>query len=486
MRIAELRIEYYDKNPMKVVILGAGTLGVQIARELVAENRDVVVIEQNPDIAKGIANELDCLVKEGNGENLDVLAEAGLEDADWFIALTGSDNANIVACGLVTETYNKPKTIARVRSPYFSMFHSRKRRILGVDYILNPEAETAEAVARLIFRGMSRETIDVKEAGIQLRKLSTAEDDRFPGRDLSEVRQKIGREFMVPAVFSKDELVIPSGQYKFESEDTVFILGEPGELDRLFGHTTRSSLKLKRLVIIGAGALTRQLLRELGVPSSDGSAIARRKQKHALPNALSLLGNPVIKVIEESKDAAKHISNEFPDVDVVCRDLSDEFLIEEEGVGRADIALCLTQSQSSNLVTALIAKDSGARRVLAVVYNDLYMRLEGVVDIDALVNQKSVVAGAILDIIRRAHIRRLHSFAEGGFELVELSIGGEYPKAGGRIVDLGLPRGMLVAFVIHEGRTIIPTGDTLIHARDIVGLVLPKEQISRLESLFGA
>lgn len=291
---------------------------------------------------------------------------------------------------------------------------------------------------------------------------------------------------MVPAVLRKDELVIPSGQYVFEAEDTVFILGEPGELDRFFGHATRSTLKLKRLVVIGAGALTRQLLRELGVPASEGSPSTRRRRKHSGPNALSLLGNPIIKVIEENKDAAKLISNEFPDVDVVCRDLSDEFLIEEEGVGRADIALCLTQSQSINLVTALIAKDSGAQRVLSVVYNDLYMRLEGIVDIDALVNQKSVVAGAILDIVRRAHIRRLHSFSEGGFELVELSIGEDYPKTGGKIVEMGLPRGILVAFVIHEGRTIIPTGDTLIHAKDIVGLVLPKEQISRLESLFGA
>ncbi len=471
---------------MKVVIVGAGTLGLQIAKELVAENRDVVIIEQNPDIAKGIANELDCLVKEGNGENLENLGEAGLDDADWFIALTGSDNANIVACGLVAETFSRPKTIARVRSPYFGIFHSRKRRILGVDYILNPEAETAEAVARLIFRGMSPETIDVKEAGIQLRKLSASEDGRFAGQSLSEVRQGIARDFMVPAVLSKDELVIPSGQYVFEPEDTVFILGEPGELDRYFGHASRSSLKLKRLVFIGAGALTRQLLRELGVPHTDASAGARRGRKHLAPNALSLLGNPVIKVIEENKEAAKQISNEFPDADVVCRDLSDEFLIEEEGVGRADITLCLTSSQSLNLVTALIAKDSGAQRVLAVVYNDLYMRLEGVVDIDALVSQKSVVAGAILDIVRRAHIRRLHSFTEGGSELVELSIGDDYPKAGGRIADLGLPRGILVAFVIHEGRTIIPTGDTLIQSRDIVGLVLPKEQISRLESLFGA
>ncbi|MDX9827240.1 MAG: NAD-binding protein [Spirochaetia bacterium] len=471
---------------MKVVIAGAGTQGLQIARELVSENRDVVIIEQNPDVAKSIANELDCLVKEGNCENLDDLSEAGLEDADWFIALSGSDNANIVACGLVAETFSRPKTIARVRSPYFSSFHSRKRRILGVDYILNPEAETAQVVARLVFRGMSSEIVDVKEAGIQLRKLIASDDPRLPGQNLSEVRSVVGKNFIIPAVLREGgELYIPSGQYTFEANDVVFLLGEPGELDRLFGHGTHLISKLKRLVLIGAGALSRQVLRELGVPASEKGS-APRKVREKGPNALSLLGNPSIKVIEENKEAAKQISNEFPDVDVVCRDLSDEFLIEEEGVGRADIILCLTESQSANLVTALIAKDSGATRSLAVVYNDLYMRLENLVDIDAMVNQKSVVEGAILDIVRKANIRRLHSFAEGSFELVELSIENDYLKAGSRIADLGLPRGILVAFVIHEGQTIIPTGDTKIQVRDIVGLVLPKEQISRLETLFGA
>ncbi|MFZ3111221.1 MAG: NAD-binding protein [Rectinemataceae bacterium] len=469
---------------MKVIILGAGTLGIQLARELVAEKRDVVIIERNPNIAKGIANELDCMVQEGDGESLEILSSAGMTDADWFIALTGSDDANIVACGLVAEAYSQPKTIARVRSHYFGLFHGSRKRILGVDHILNPEAETADAVARIIFRGMSPETIDVKEAGIQLRKLVASKDERLPGRSLQEIRTEIGQEFMVPAVIRDGELLTPTGQFVLEASDVLYLLGEPRELDKLFGRTTRSTLKLKRLVFFGAGALCRRVLKDLGVPGSEDKR--SRKASDAGMNALSLLGNPAIKVIDENRDSAKAISAEFPDADVVCRSLSDELLIDEEGIDRADIVLCLTASQSDNLATALIAKQAGANRVLAVVFGDLYMRLEGVVDIDALVNQKAVAAGAILDIVRKAHIRRLHGFTEGDYELVELSIGAEFSQNDKRIKNLGLPKGILVAFVIHEGKTIIPTGDTLIQARDIVGLVLPKEQILRLESLFGA
>jgi trk system potassium uptake protein TrkA len=140
---------------MKIVILGAGLLGSLIAHELITENRDVVIIEKNPNVAKAISNDLDCIVEEGDGERLDTLMSAGVADADWFIACTGSDETNIVSCGIVAEAFKNVKTIARTRNPYFASFKNTGKRILGVDYIINPEAETAEAIARIIFRGMS-------------------------------------------------------------------------------------------------------------------------------------------------------------------------------------------------------------------------------------------------------------------------------------------------------------------------------------------
>lgn len=471
---------------MRVVIVGAGTLGIQIARELVTENRDVVIIERVSDSAKGIANELDCMVQEGDGENLGTLTEAGVSEADWFLALTGSDESNIVACGLVAENFSKPKTIARVRSEYFGSFHNSRRRILGVDHILNPETETAEAISRIIFRGMSASTIDVREAGIQLRKIGAQDDARLVGKTLQEIRAEIGTEFIIPAVVREGELIPPTGQFEIRADDKVYILGEPGELDRMFGRGSRSTLRLRHLTIFGGGLLCRRVLKEIGVPSPEEKLSARRLGSGLEMTALSLLGNPVIKVIDENRENAKAISREFPDVEVVSRSFSDELLIEEEGIGHSDIVLNLTSSQSENLVNALVAKHAGAKHVLAVVFNDLYMRLEGLVDIDALVNLKSVVAGAILDLLRKAQIRRLHSFVEGNYELVELSIGSTFEKAGSKVKDLGLPKGVLVAFVIHEGTTIIPTGDTVIHPHNIIGLILPKGQISRLETFFSA
>jgi len=177
---------------MIISILGAGLLGSLIARELVSENRDVVLIEKNPNIARSIANELDCIVEEGDGENIDTLTAAGVADAEWFIACTGSDETNIVACGLVAENFTSVKTIARVRNPYFASFKGTGKKILGIDALINPEAETAEAIARIIFRGMSPEIIDVKEAGIQLRLIHCNQEPRFLDRPLIDIRAAIG------------------------------------------------------------------------------------------------------------------------------------------------------------------------------------------------------------------------------------------------------------------------------------------------------
>lgn len=467
---------------MKVAILGAGLLGSLIARELITENRDVIIIEKNPNVAKTVANELDCIVEEGDGERLDTLTSAGVADADWFIACTGSDETNIVSCGIVAETFKNVRTIARTRNPYFATFRNTGRRILGVDHLLNPDAETAEAVARIIYRGMSPEIIDVKEAGIQMRRIECSGESRFPGRRLSEVRAAIGPEFMVPAVLRHGELTVPAGDFIFEKDDLVYILGEPSALDRLFGPCRNTIRKFRSMVIFGAEALTGLLLQELGIEMV--STAAHRKAHNR--QVLSLIGNPKIKVIDGRRDLLKSLAAAFPDIEPVERQLSEENIIEEESIGSSDIVLCLTSHQTVNILTAQLAKQKGAKRVMALVTNDLYTPILDSMHIDIIINEKTVMAGTILDRVRKAKIRRLYSFPQSEFELIEIQISRSFERLGWSIRNLNLPKGFLITFVIHEGRTIVPTGDTEIHENDLVGLILKKEQIGKLENVFGA
>ena len=464
---------------MKIVIVGAGLLGIQIARELIAEQRDVVIIERNADTARSVGNELDCMVVEGDGENMDILRDAGTAEADWFIALAGSDEANIVACGLVAEAFPTPHTIALVRSHYFGSFHRQKQRFLGVDYILNPEAETAEAIVRIIRKGLSTESFALKEAGVTLKKISCAEDRRFPGAILQDIRSAIGNDFIVPAVVRKASIIVPAGDFQFAEDDFAYILGAPDVLHAKFGMGRATANRISSFVMFGADALARRVLTELGVPGPEGTARMRRAGTEMLA------GNSRITVIDEAREEVKTVARSFPDVEAICRGFSEESLFAEESIDRADLVLCMTGSQSYNIVTALLARQAGAKQALAVVYNDLYMHLESTLDIDALVNQKAIVAGAVLDMVRKADIHRLHSFAEGDLELVELRISPTSHKAGSTVKDIGLPKGILIAFIIHQGTTIIPRGDSIVHPGDTVGVVLRRESMHLLETVFG-
>ena len=470
---------------MKIVILGAGLLGSLIASELIAENKDVVIIEKNSNTARSIANELDCIVEEGDGENIETLKAAGVADADWFIACTGSDETNIVSCGFVAENFKNVQTIARARNPYFASFKNTGKKILGVDYIINPEAETAESIARIIFRGMSPEIIDVKEAGIQLRRILCKKEPRFVHESLADIRARIGQDFMVPAVLREEELTIPNGDFVFEEEDAAYILGEPSILDKLFGPCKDTLRKFSSIVILGAGTVTTLLLKELGMRQLSASAGSQRNKGHD-KGALSLLGNPKIKVIYDNRETLKTLSATFPDIEAINHQLSDEYLIKEENIGSADIVLCLTAEQSINILSALLAQKAGARRSLALVTNDLYSPLVYLLDINIVVNEKTVMSGAILDKVRKAKIRRLYSFPHNEYELIEIQITSSFEQLGVEIHNMNLPKGFLIAFVIHGGKTYIPTGSTKLFENDLVGLIIKKEHIGKLESVFGA
>lgn len=465
---------------MKIVIVGAGMVGASIARELVEEKKDVILIEKDPEKARFASNALDCLVLNEDGIDPEALKRAGTENADWFISLMGADEANIVACGIVSSSFPKPRTIARVRSSYYGSLGSASKTFLGVDHVINPEIEAAQTIIRAAREGVSGEMLPLQEARIRLRSIPASEDPRFPGHTIQEIRKALGLDFLVPAVVRDGGLTLPAGDFEIQGEDLVYLLAEPKVLDAILGPAAEPQSEVRKVLIVGATTVGERVVEGLLHPAQDA--------KHPWSRIFSVFSRhsgPEITVIDDNREHAKRFARRFPSITIVNRDLVEEDALEREGAGSADLVVCATQAQSYNILTAQLAKELGARRAIALLLNNSFLRLAPKLELDALVSMRTVVSSSILNIVRKANIRTLHAFHEDDVELVELSIQADSSAAGRKVRDLGIPKGALVAFVLHGTSSAIPTGDTLVQPGDTVGILTKKGLIERLEEVFG-
>ncbi len=464
---------------MKVVIIGAGVVGQHISRQLTDEKKDVVLVEKNPEVARAVINELDCMVINDDGSRLDVLQKAGVEDADYFIALTGTDEVNMVTCGMVSGEFNKPKTIARVRNSYYSSLSISKRAFMGIDHIINPEIEAANTIVRTIEEGVVSDLYTVHEDKLQLRTFQVPENSVFTNKEIKAVRQELRLDFLISAVVRDEVLIVPSGDLEILPRDILYILGSPETLNRLFGTLRDSDLKLQKIAIVGGTRITEYIIQAL-----------KRENWNKVKSFTNFLSSLVkanardITVIEKYRDKAKYFSQLFPDITVLNRDAAEEGMLEEEGITNCDLLITVTEFQSLNFMTAMLGKHLGIKKTMALLINSSYSKLCEKGGVDAIVGLKAAVVNSILNIVRKANIKTLHSFYEDELELVELRISSASKPAEKSVQDINLPKGALILFISRNGEHIIPSGSTVLKSGDQVGIIVRKDSISKLESIF--
>ncbi len=245
---------------MRIVILGAGMIGVHIARELIEEKRDVVLIEKDADAAAIASSELDCMVIHDDGSKPETLRRAKAASADWFLALTGHDEVNIVACGLVAAESKAVRTVARVENPFYSSLSPVQRTAFGLDMLVNPKMETARAVVRIVEQGFAEDVIPLHEGRLQLRYLQAEALPQGIGKSLKELRQEGATEFLVVAIVKDYGLLIPDGDYVIQASDLLYLLGTPQGLDGLVGAVAGVKQAAKRILVVGATKIGERLV----------------------------------------------------------------------------------------------------------------------------------------------------------------------------------------------------------------------------------
>mgnify|MGYP000959685133 CR=1 FL=1 len=463
---------------MKIIIVGAGLVGMHIAKELTQEDKDVILIEKNNETARIVANELDCMSINDDGSRLDVLQKVGIEDCDFFIALTGVDEVNMITCGMVASRFAKPKTIARVRNPYYRTLLSDLRSFLGIDYIINPEIESAEEIVRSLEEGVTKDVFNVIDDRLQMRILQVKEESSYVGKTIQQIRKELDKEFLIPALGRNNTVLIPSGETEIKAYDQLYFLGSPDTLDMILGAINKRT-NLKKIGIIG-GTRTGEFI----INSLKQDIQRYHSGWKAFFSFLAKPSNLSITVLESSKDRAKALCQLFPDITVIHRDIGEEDVLEKEEFSQFDVVVSVTESQSLNIINAMFAKQIGVNKAIALVFDSSYLRLSSLVPIDNIISLKSSVVNSILRLVRRGNIQTIHTFYEYDLELLRLTLSPTAKPVGKQVKDLNLPKDALILFILRGEENLVPSGSTVLKAGDLLGFIVKKDVISKLETIF--
>lgn len=460
----------------KIIVVGAGSTGFQLAKQLVADNQDVTLIEHDSDIAKHAINNLDCMVINAAGNDLEALRKAGTQDAEFFIALTDSDEFNIVVCGLASREFSVPFKIARVRNQqYYAKPHLLESSSLDIDYVVNPEIEAARAIVNTVEHGATGEVVSLEENDVELRMLPIIPNSIFCDRTIAETRQELSLDYIVAGLLRDDRFYIPRGDTSIREGDELYVSASEKVLDILFDRAGRTKLQLRQIILVGGGRV--------------GSFVAHsllgdrtRRLRFRLPRAFGRKRR--LKIIENNPATSKLLANRFPGAIIINGDVSEEGFFEEESLGNHDLIITTTSNQELNILAAIYAKTYGIKRSIALVNKYNYLSIANRLGVDVIISPKNSVVSAVLRIVRRGRVRSIASLFGGQAEVVESIVEASSALAGQRIQDLRIPENSLIISVNRNGTSLLPHGDMAVQQADRLTIIARTEAISRVEELF--
>jgi len=451
---------------LKIVILGAGQVGSTVAWSLAGEDNDITIVDKDSSQLKHLQDHLDIRAVIGHASHPKVLVRAGIEDADIIIAVTNSDEVNMIACQVAYTLYNTPTRIARVRSAEYTDYKELfAREHSPIDVLISPEQLITKYISRLIEYPGALQVLDFADGRAQLVATQADAGGLLVGQKLHTLRQHMppGTDARVAAVYRKGTLIIPDGDTVIEEDDMVFFLAARKHIRTVMKELRPTDNPVRRVILAGGGYI--------------GASLARLLER-----------DHHVKIIERDPARAEVIAAELEKTIVLVGDCADENLLREEAIESTDVYCVLTNDDEANILSSLLAKKMGVEKVIAIINRPAYVDLveSGVIDI--AVSPQQITIGALLTHIRKGSIVRVHSLRRGAAEAIEaVALGDKHSsKVVGRAVeDIELPKGTTISAVVRGDDVIIAHHDTVIREHDHVLLFVPdKAQIPIVESLF--
>jgi len=445
---------------MKIIIVGAGEVGFNIAQRLSEENHDVVVIDKDQSKINHIQTVIDVQAIVGSGTSPSVLTEAGIRETDIIVAATDSDEANLIACLYAQYLTDYITKIARVRNPDY-MEHTEifKQDFLNIDLIINPQSEMVNSMLKLIEVPEASEVIDFVDGRIKLIGITIKEDSPLVGRKLSSF-QDFEHALLIGVIVRGEEVIIPSGQDTIQPKDLVYCVTRRDEISTLFGLLNVREEGLHRIVIVGGG--------------TTGLALAMSLDKT----------NINTKIIEKDSERCLELAEKLEKVVVLNGDGTDRDFLTEENIADVDVMVVITGDEGNNVLISLLGKALGAKKTVTRIEKLSYIPLVSAIGIDTVVSPRLSAIRAILQFIRKGKVVCVAPLKAEVAEVIEFEALETSDIVNTPLAEVKFPKEAIVGAIVRGEEIIIPRGHNMIKPHDHLIIFALKGAIPKLEKLF--
>ena len=450
---------------MKIIILGAGQVGGTLAEHLADEQNDITVVDSQPNTLRALQERLDIRTVQGDAAHPTTLLNAGAEDADLLIAVTNSDEINMLACQVAFTLFRTPTKISRIRSANYldqgeALF---KPGAIPVDYVIGPEQLVTNNIEQLIANPGSLQVVDFADGRIRLVAVRAIEGGPIVGRQLQEIRQHMPKiDTRVAAIFRRSQAIIPEGDTVVEPEDEVFFIAARENIRAVTSELRKIDKPYKRVMIAGGGNI--------------GATLASRLER-----------DYQVKVLELSYDRCRMLSELLEETIVLHGSAAEPALLSQENIENTDVFCALTNNDESNIMMSMLAKRMGAKKVITLITNSAYADLVGQ-EIDIAISPQQITIGSLLTHVRRGDISNVHSLRRGAAEAIELTAHGDMKSSkvvGRRLDELELPAGVSVGAILRGEEVIIAHSHVVVENDDhLILFLIDRNHIAEIERLF--
>lgn len=450
---------------MKIIILGAGQVGGSVAANLVNEDNDITLVDSDPTTLQLISERYDLRTITGVASHPSVLAKAGAKDADMILAVTNSDEVNMIACQVAYTLFHTPTKIARIREvEYLKNTSLFAQEALPIDVLISPEQLVTDYIKSLIAHPGSLQVVDFADGKAKMVALRAAPDGVLVGHSLCELRDTLKDiKYKIFIIFRDGEAIIPNGKTVIQTDDEIFFISSQKSIRQLLQVIRNNEKPYKSIMIAGGGNIGLRL-------------------------AQSLEDNYKVKLIEFDPIKARYASEVLKKSIVLNGDAADEDLFHEEDIDKTDVFCALTNADEANIISSMLAKRLGARKVMALINRAAYADLVQSNTIDIAISPQQATIGSLLAHVRKGDVVVVHSLRRGSAEAIEAIAHGNSSSSkvvGKAIKNIGLPPGTTIGAIIRNEEVLMANKRTVIEAEDhVILIVSDKKHVAEVEALF--